>query len=86
AGGAASSRRVPQWVRDRVWERDQGRCSFRAADGRRCGPRAWLEFDHVRPYALGGASDDPANVRLLCRAHNQLRAREMFGEAARRAA
>ncbi|MBI5239507.1 MAG: HNH endonuclease [Elusimicrobia bacterium] len=72
AGGAASSRRVPQWVRDRVWERDQGRCSFRAADGRRCEARAWLEFDHVRPYALGGASDDPANVRLLCRAHKVL--------------
>jgi hypothetical protein len=41
-----------------------------------------LEFDHVRPWALGGSSGDAANVRLLCRVHNRLEARRIFGSAA----
>jgi hypothetical protein len=73
------SRRIPQWVKDEVWKRDCGRCAFTAADGTRCGETAWLEYDHVHPFALGGRSDDPGNVRLLCRAHNQREAREAFG-------
>jgi hypothetical protein len=81
-GRSKDIRRIPRWVRDRVWERDQGRCRFVAADGRRCAARSRLEFDHVRPWAMGGRSDDPANVRLLCRTHNQLAAREIFGESA----
>lgn len=72
-------RRIPQWVKDEVWKRDCGRCAFVAVDGARCGETAWLEFDHVRPFAFGGRSDDVANVRLLCRAHNQRAARELFG-------
>ena len=73
-------RRVPKWVRRTVWKRDGGRCAFRAADGRRCESRTWLEYDHVVPFALGGASADPGNIRLLCRAHNQRAARLIFGE------
>jgi hypothetical protein len=69
------TRRVPQWVRDRVWARDKGRCAFLSQDGRRCEATAGLELDHVLPWARGGRSDDPENVRLLCRAHNQERAR-----------
>jgi hypothetical protein len=76
------SRRIPRWVKDKVWERDAGRCGFVAADGRRCQARGRLEFDHIRPWVLGGRSDHPDNVRLLCRTHNQMAAREMFGEAA----
>jgi len=78
------SRRIPRWVKDNVWERDGGRCGFVAADGRQCQARARLEFDHIRPWALGGRSDYPGNVRLLCRTHNQMAAREMFGETVRR--
>lgn len=63
-------RRIPEWVKDVVWKRDAGRCAWRGKDGGVCGSTAWLEFDHVTPFAHGGASDDPANVRLLCRAHN----------------
>ena len=69
--GTTDSRRIPEWVKDLVTRRDGGRCAFTAEDGRRCEARAWLEFDHVRPFAKGGRSDDPRNVRLLCRAHNQ---------------
>lgn len=71
-------RRVPQWVRDRVWARDKGRCAFVGEGGRRCEAVAGLELDHVIPWAKGGRSDDPGNVRLLCRAHNQAAARESF--------
>ncbi len=76
---AGQSRRIPQWVRDVVWRRDGGRCAYTAVGGTRCETRAGLEFDHVKPWARGGPSDDPANVRLLCRAHNGQAARDIFG-------
>ncbi|MDP3543502.1 MAG: HNH endonuclease signature motif containing protein [Elusimicrobiota bacterium] len=67
-------------VKDEVWERDGGRCVYPGPGGGVCGARAGLEFDHVRPWARGG-SNDAANVRLLCRAHNDLEARREFGGA-----
>ena len=75
-------RRIPDWVKKAVWDRDGGRCAFSSVDGKRCDAAEWLEYDHITPFALGGVSDDPDNVRLLCRAHNQHRAREDFGDAA----
>ena len=75
-------RYIPLWLRADVWKRDGGRCAFSTSDGVRCGEESGLEYDHILPFALGGASDDPDNIRLLCRAHNQLLARETFGEAA----
>lgn len=78
--GGRRMRRIPQGVKDLVWRRDEGRCMFTAPDGVRCSARNRLEFDHIRPWSLGGASDDPANIRLLCRAHNLRSARKVFGE------
>jgi 5-methylcytosine-specific restriction endonuclease McrA len=75
-------RYIPKWVRDAVWRRDSGRCAFKAPDGTRCGETAWLEWDHVIPWGLGGRSNDPSNIRLLCRAHNQSEARRIFGPSA----
>lgn len=74
------TRRVPNRVRDIVWARDGGRCSFIPSDGRRCSCRRGLELDHIRPYSQGGRSDDPANIRLLCREHNQLARRLVLVE------
>lgn len=74
------SRHVARGVRDVVWRRDGGRCAFVSPDGVRCEARTKLEYDHIVPWALGGASDDPANIRLLCRPHNLQRARATFGE------
>src|SRR6185437_13767962 len=65
-------------LRDEVWRRDSGRCSFTNNEGARCPATSWLEIDHIRPYALGGRSDDIDNLRLLCRAHNQMMARRIF--------
>ncbi len=75
------ARRIPAWVRDAVWKRDGGCCSFVDDQGLRCGGRDFLEYDHVVPWARGGPSDDPGNIRVLCRSHNQHEARRIFGPA-----
>lgn len=74
-------RPIPRAVQDAVRLRDGGRCTSRTKDGRRCTARAGLQFDHIRPVAEGGRSDDPGNLRLLCAAHNAYEARLRFGEA-----
>jgi 5-methylcytosine-specific restriction endonuclease McrA len=76
-------RRIPKSVEADVWRRDGGRCAFMGPEGVRCGETAWLELDHVVPWAKGGRSDDSGNVRLLCRAHNQAEARRIFGDGRR---
>ena len=65
------SRHIPQAVKDAVWLRDGGRCAFMSEDGRRCGEKNFLHYDHITPWATGGSSTDPSNIRLLCAAHNQ---------------
>jgi uncharacterized protein (DUF4415 family) len=65
-------------VKRQVVERDQGRCTYVGESGRRCDARERLEFDHIEPVARGGQAS-AGNIRLLCRAHNQLAAEEMFG-------
>lgn len=72
------SRRVPNHIRREVWRRDGGRCVFVAPGGHRCEATESLEFDHVRPWAMGGKSEAD-NIRLLCRAHNQMMAETLFG-------
>ena len=72
------SRHIPASVRDRVYERDGGRCAYIGQDGRRCGSTWDLEIDHIVPKALGG-DDSPPNLRLLCRRHNMLEARRRLG-------
>lgn len=72
-------RSIPVWVKDIVFKRDGGRCRYEAQKGGRCEERGGLEYDHIIPWAKGGKSDDPANVRLLCRAHNALEAERAFG-------
>jgi hypothetical protein len=70
--------RVTAAARREVYERDGVRCTYVAKDGRRCEARAFLELDHAEPKALGG-SDDAQNLRVRCRAHNQLWAEQAFG-------
>lgn len=70
---------VPRAVQRAVWTRDGGRCAYTAPDGRRCESRDALEYDHITPWADGGRSDTPDNIRLLCRAHNQRLGRRRFG-------
>lgn len=76
----ANPRVIPAHVKREVWKRDGAQCTFRNARGQRCTCRRGLEFDHVRPVALGGKATLD-NVRLLCRTHNQLEAERRLGKA-----
>jgi 5-methylcytosine-specific restriction endonuclease McrA len=69
---------IPAGVKRAVRARDGGRCTYVAGPGRRCPERSRLEYEHVIPVARGGEST-VGNIRLLCRAHNQLAAEHAFG-------
>lgn len=49
---------VPTAVRRAVWDRDGGACV-------QCGERFDLQFDHIIPVALGGATT-VENLQILC--------------------
>lgn len=74
----SSGDHVPAAIRAEVWARDEGRCQWPLEAGGCCGSTWQLELDHIRPRAQGGASV-PANLRVLCRFHNQLAATQAFG-------
>ena len=71
---------IPAEVKREVWRRAGGRCEWKFESGERCDCRRRLEYDHIEPLALGGASTID-NVRLTCRPHNLLSARQAFGDA-----
>jgi len=73
-----SPRYIPAHIKRAVRSRDKSRCTFVSNDGHRCESRTRLEYDHERPVARGGTST-VANLRLRCRAHNQLEAERVFG-------
>ena len=75
---AGRTSRIRSAVRREVFERDGAQCTYVAEDGRRCESRAFLELDHAEPKAVGG-SDEAQNLRVRCRAHNQLWAEQAFG-------
>jgi hypothetical protein len=64
-----SSRHLPAAVKRAVHERDDGRCRYVDAQGRRCTAREGLEFHHRHPFGYGG-DHSPANIVLMCRSHN----------------
>lgn len=64
--GGRHSRTIPQDVKIAVAHRDGGKC-------RRCGSTKDLQYDHIHPWSLGGRSDDPNNIQLLCGYHNRLK-------------
>jgi len=54
---------IPQHVKDRVWNRDDGKC-------RQCGSNEDLEYDHIIPHSKGGANTY-RNIQLLCESCNR---------------
>jgi hypothetical protein len=73
------SRHIPRKVRDKVYARDKGCCSYRSQEGRKCGSTHDLQIDHIVPFARGGDSS-PENLRLLCGKHNRLEAERAYGK------
>jgi 5-methylcytosine-specific restriction endonuclease McrA len=75
---------ISMHVKQEVYERDQGQCTFTNEEGRRCPSRGNLEYEHIHPKgraALEGraAALTAADVRLLCHEHNQLMAERFYG-------
>ena len=66
-------RYIPANIKRQVWSRDQGRCTYPG-----CSSKHFLEYDHIQPVSLNGKST-LENLRLLCRAHNQLVAIQQLG-------
>jgi hypothetical protein len=54
-----------------VWRKAKSGCE-------NCGSGHALQIEHILPRALGG-TDDPLNLKLLCRSCNQRSAIEVFG-------
>ena len=71
---------VPAHVKRAVWKRDGGRCQWPVDKGGVCGSTHQVELDHVVPRGLGGPPT-VENTRCLCRVHNGLAARRIYGDA-----
>ncbi len=88
AGGKAPSTKLPQTnqrqylsinIRRQIWQKARGQCQFvDEISKRQCQSKFQLEIEHKRPVAKGGTNAEE-NLELLCRAHNQFRARQHFG-------
>jgi 5-methylcytosine-specific restriction endonuclease McrA len=74
------TRYIPESVKQEVWQRDGGRCTYVGSNGRRCDCEYNLQYDHYPvPYARGGKSTAD-NLRLLCAKHNRHTAKKTYGE------
>ena len=74
-----TSRYIGPAVRDAVYKRDGGRCTFVGTNGKRCNSKWDLEIHHDEvPFAWGG-NHTINNLKLLCAAHNKLEAERVYG-------
>jgi hypothetical protein len=74
------SRYVRANVRRAVWKRDEGRCQWAVDGGGICGATYQVEVDHIPGWALG-AEATIDKLRLLCRVHQDVHARRLYGDA-----
>ncbi len=68
---STNARYIPKSLKHQVWRRDHGKCT-------NCQSKRNLNYDHVTPVALGGAST-LENLRLLCFQCNQRASAKIFG-------
>jgi hypothetical protein len=60
---------IPREIRRAVFERDGGQCA-------QCGSRFDLQYDHVIPVALGGATS-VENLQLMCGQRNRAKGADL---------
>lgn len=62
-------------IKREIWKKHEGQCCYEdPKTKRRCESRHFLEHEHIQPIAKGGTSERE-NLRLYCRTHNRLAAR-----------
>jgi hypothetical protein len=69
---------IPNETKRQIAARDDLRCTFVGADGKRCDSRKFAQIHHEEAWARGGG-DTTDNLRILCAAHNRLLAERDFG-------
>lgn len=62
-----------------VRRRDKDECQFPLLDGSKCKSRYKVQIDHILAVASGG-TNEPDNLRCLCRHHNFQHAEKTFGK------
>lgn len=72
-------RHMLQAIRDEVFKRDGGRCTFADPDGKRCDSEQNLQVDHIITLTKGG-DNSPENLRLLCARHTMMEAERVYGK------
>ena len=72
------SRYISPEVREAALEKASYQCEYRSPDGVRCSCRTGLEIDHKHPWGKRG-SNDPPNLRVVCKAHNLFLAESEYG-------
>jgi len=74
---SANPRSISKANRNYIRARDNNKCVYKDPDsGKTCGSQHLLEIDHIVPVALNG-TNDIANLRLVCRSHNQMFAKQI---------
>jgi hypothetical protein len=82
ASAKTNTRYIPKSVKQQVWRKYNGKCSFVGSNNKRCNSDYNLQYDHHPvPYARGGPST-ANNLRLLCARHNRFTAEKVYGEQA----
>ena len=78
-GSSKNTRYISKSDKELVLNRDGYQCSYISKDGTRCSCTQGLQFDHIKPFALGGETTQ-SNLRLLCANHNRCLAEKEFGK------
>jgi hypothetical protein len=61
-----------------VFARDQGRCTHRDTNGKRCTNDRYLQIHHIQPVSQGG-TNEPGNLTTLCSYHHDMAHQLSFG-------
>jgi hypothetical protein len=80
AAPVVQGRYVPAAIRRAIWQRDDGKCQWKLEAGGICGSTCRVELDHIEPFAKGGRILKPEEGRLLCKHHQDVSARQVYGD------